>query len=361
MTALDLLSKRRPEDLFPGNLAGAKARYLSLVERWHPDRGGDGAVMAHVNALYGEAVRRIEAGTWAGPGVARFEARTGERWELRYLASRPFDLGRTYVGHTHLTYVVDPEHGALFGNADAFTGVFSYATDRMRDEVARLLPRGVQIVRLADGRQLMRVPKAPDLLSLRDVLDHLGGSMDPRHVAWIGSGLHSLACYLRWAGLVHMDVSPDNVFVSPPDHRVALLGGFWFTTKEGRRITCLPVRTHELLPWPVRTSKRATFAIDLEAIRATARELLGDGGGGAVEAAGRHAPREELVRWLRLPATGEPVDVYRGWHAVLERTFGKRRFVELKLEAADLYGGGDTWAADDSTPATGIATRGRGS
>jgi hypothetical protein len=354
MTALDLLAKKRPEDLFPGELAGAKARYLSLVERWHPDRGGDGAVMAHVNALYREAVRRIEAGAWAGRGLARFESRTGERWELRYLASRSFELGRTYVGDTHLTYVVEKEHRALSENAEAFTGIFSYATDAMREEMARLLPRDVQIVRLADGRQLMRVPKTPDLLSLRDVLDHLGGKLDPRHVAWIGSGMHHLACYLRWAGLVHMDVSPDAVFVSPSLHRVALLGGWWFATKEGRRIASLPARTHDFLPWSVRGSKRATFAIDLETIRATLRELLGDLGGSPLQGP------DELVRWLSLPATGEPVDAYRGWYAALERTFGKRKFVELKLDAADLYPGGRTWAADDSTPATGIGTCGLG-
>jgi hypothetical protein len=173
-------------------------------------------------------------------------------------------------------------------------------------------------------------------------------------VAWIGSGMHHLACYLRWAGLVHMDVSPDAVFVSPSLHRVALLGGWWFATKEGRRIASLPARTHDFLPWSVRSSKRATFAIDLETIRATLRELLGDLGGSPLQGP------DELVRWLSLPATGEPVDAYRGWYAALERTFGKRKFVELKLDAADLYPGGRTWAADDSTPATGIGTCGLG-
>lgn len=354
MSALDLLAKKRPEDLFPGELAGARARYLALVERWHPDRGGDGAVMAHVNALYREAVRRIEAGTWAGRGVVRFDGRTGESWELRYLASRPFELGQLYLGDGHLTYVVDGEHRALFDRAVAVTAEFEFANEPMRREMARLLPRDVQVVPLADGRRLMRVPKAPDLLSLRDVLDHHGGALDPRHVGWIGSGLHGVACYLRWAGLVHLDVSLDTVFVSPRGHDVALLGGWWFATEEGRRVTSLPARTHDVLPWAVRSSRRATFAVDLETIRATARELLGDAGGGAASGP------EELVRWLRLPAAGEPVEVYRGWHAVLERTFGRRTFVELKLEAADLYPGGDTWAADDSTPATGIGTCGRG-
>lgn len=330
-TRTALLAARRPEDLFPGELAGAKAAYLSLVQRWHPDRGGDGAVMAHVNALYAEAVRRIEAGTWAGRGVARFEARTGERWELRYVASRPFDLGRVYLGDTHLTYVVDEEHRSFLENAAAFTGIFSYANDRMRDEMGRFLPRGVQVVQLADGRRLLRVPKTPDLLCLRDVLDHLGGRMDPRHVAWIGSGLHNVACYLRWAGLVHMDVSPDAVFVSPPNHAVAILGGWWFATKEGRRIGAMPARTYDFLPWSVRSTRCATFAIDLETIRATARELLGDVEGTTLD------DGDELVRWLRLPAAGEPVAVYREWHAALERTFGKRKFVELRLEAADLY------------------------
>jgi hypothetical protein len=131
--------------------------------------------------------------------------------------------------------------------------------------------------------------------------------------------------------VVHGDLSPDTVFVAPDRHEVAILGGWWFAVKDGGRLEKLPQRTFELLPWSVRQSRRATHLVDQELVRATLRELLGDAGGAALQGP---AP---LVDFLRRPAAGEPVALYQAWHAVLERSFGRRTFVPLQLTADELY------------------------
>ena len=44
---------------------------------------------------------------------------------------------------------------------------------------------------------------------------HFGGSLDPKHVAWIVSGMLNICCFLRINHKVHGDISLDNYFVHP--------------------------------------------------------------------------------------------------------------------------------------------------
>jgi hypothetical protein len=84
------------------------------------------------------------------------------------------------------------------------------------------------------------------------------------------------------------------------------------------------------------TDGRALPAIDLELIRATGREALGD-------PVGTRLSRDDAIprpfaAWLRTPGSGDPVEDYRDWSAVLTESFGARRFVEMPIKASDIYG-----------------------
>lgn len=327
-----ILVAKRPEELFSGDLDEAKDLYRKLANRWHPDKpGGNAEVMARVNDLYEVAVERIKNGVWGGKSSVKFKLKNGKELRFQYLVSRPFEFGQTYIGDTHVSTLFEKERVAFAEAAEKSTRKFSFASDKMREEMERFLPKDVKTFELEDGRVLVKTPKAEDLVALRDVFEHFGGTMDSKHVAWVGSGLHNIACYLGWAKLVHANISLDSVFISPASHGVALLGGWWYAAKEDARLTHLPSRTYAFLPWEVRTHKRATYLIDQEMIRATLRELLGDIDGTKLK------DPPALVSWLKTPAEGAPVDIYRSWHAVLTPAFGKRRFTVMKLDVSEVY------------------------
>lgn len=325
MSASELLGLTRPEDLFPGDLVKAKARYRELSRRWHPDAGGKAEVFAHVSGLYVQACDKLQHGTWEGSAVLNLEDAAGGTRTFTIRASSPFELGRSLVGDDHATYLVDPAHVVIFTKAKLWPASFKYSSPRMREEIERYLPKTPVTWMLADGRLVLQVEKTPDLLRLRDVVTHLGG-LDAKHVAWITSGLLNLTCYLSYAGIVHHDISPDTVFISPTHHSVALLGGWWHTCKRGGPVTTVSKRTHGVLPFKVRRDKIASSKTDHELIRLTARECVN----GAVPV--------PMRAWLTGVGTGSAVERYAEWKDVLERSFGPRRFIKLPVDADLVYG-----------------------
>lgn len=321
MTATDILSTVRPEDLFPGDPEKAKRRYRELALLWHPDRGGNDAVFAHLTSLYHSALERLSKGLWEGSAVLAFQGLDGSARTFAAHASSPFELGQSIVGDDHVLYLLD----SSFVRMAVKPPSFAYASDRMREEISKCLPQQTRIIPLTDGRALVQIDKTPDLLRLRDVVTHLG-TLDPKHAAWIVSSLMNLACYLSYAGLVHHDISPDTYFISPKFHSGALLGGWWYVRQRGERVRTLPRRTFNLLPFKVRVTKQASSLTDLELIRATARECLS-------------SPAPEPMRtWLEGVGVGSAVEQYREWAVVLERTFGPRRFVAMSINADAVYG-----------------------
>ena len=340
-TADGIESVQRPEDLFAGDGEEVRRQFRTLALRWHPDRNrGDaraGRVFAHISRLYEEVVGRIRDGSWEGEGVLRLtDKRTGGFHEVAYLRQRPFELGRTYVERDCVTYVVDGAHGGLFDNALSILRGLEYANDAMRRECARYVPVEFRAFETPDGRRVLRVAKDAGMLLLRDVLAYYGGSLNPRHAAWILSSLESLACYLAYAGIVHHDISPDTYFVSPARHTGALLGGWWYGAPAGGAISLVPRRTYECLPWEARVHKVALPLTDQELIRATGRELMGDVAGVAPAHGSAPAP---LAEWARGVAGAEGVEAYREWNEVVTRSFGRRRFVPMALDEGSCYSG----------------------
>lgn len=321
-----------------GDADRAKQQWRELAKEWHPDRneGNPRAseVFAHVNSLYDAAVERLAKGLWEAEGLLKLKTKSGSALSVTYFRKLSFELGQMYVGEDHVTYLVDKDHRDLFNNAEAITRNFHYGSERMREEVSRYLPASVGLFELSDDRLGMRVPKTPDLLLLRDVLAHFGNTIDPKHVAWIQNTLHNLSCYLSWSGMVHHNIGPDTYFVSPEYHSGALLGGWWYAAKKGKKLTQLPKRTFDYLPWKARTRKEAHPQTDLELIQATGRELLGDITGVRLEKTG--VPKQ-MATWLQAAANGDAVDSYKQWGEVLKQVFGARRFVKMPLTAATLY------------------------
>jgi hypothetical protein len=342
ITAAHLLTipASRPEKLFTGDDDEDRRIYRRLAMDFHPDRGGGLAeAFKRLGELKDARDQMVAAGTWCGAGVQRLEMESGKRLVIRYLRRYPFELGTLLVSPRSVTWLLRDEHRPLFDHAVHTIRGLPYAGERMRREAARFLPRIELEARTAEGPALV-MARSPDLVRLRDVLEHLGGRMDPRHAAWILSTLHNLGAYLHWAGLTHNAIDLDSWFVSPRHHSGALLGGWWYARPVGGTMTHLPAASARVwkavAPPCAAASKRAAPVLDRELVRVIGRALLGDPGGTrllrdpAVPAA--------LRRWVTTPGDDDGIREYASWARTLDAAFGPRRFVEMDLTPREIYG-----------------------
>lgn len=330
-----------PEKLFSGDLATAKREFYALSRLWHPDHNPQRdalQVFQHIARLYAQAQECLKNNTWRGAGVLTVNAtRAGMSYprQFAYHKVRPFELGEMYLAETAVIYAVRREFADLFENARRHLAGFRYADDAMQAETARYLPAVPEYCATPE-RLVMVVPKSPEMILLADLQEFAGGALAMRHVAWMQSGLHNLACYLNYAGLVHHDLGPETYFVAPKLHYGQLLGGWWYAQEKGAKLQALPQRTLQHAPADVIREKRADARVDWELIRLTGRELLGDASGAHL-AANPDVPGP-IAQWLNGATSGGAVSDYRLWKSVLREAYGKPRFHALDIDAAMVYG-----------------------
>jgi hypothetical protein len=343
LTADEILAmpEKSPEKLFSGVLEIAKTEYHTLCRRWHPDYNRDAnatAVFQHVNNLYQTAQHLIETDGWRGAGVLELPAAASGRGliarRMRYFKRADFELGEMYIGDMEIAFTVKREYADLFENARRRIASFKFANPAMQKEMHRNLPDNAEYFATAE-RLIMVLPKAADMILLADLLEHLGGAIDARHVAWIGSSLQNLACYFEYVGIVHHDISPQTVLVSPEHHSVMLLGGWWYANFVGGKINALPNRTINVAPADVLRNKRADIRVDLELIRQIGRELLGEKGSMPIKTNERIPAA--MARWFNGATSGSAVADYQLWRNMLEMDFGKPRFCRLDVEPSAIY------------------------
>jgi hypothetical protein len=332
-----LIPENAPEKLFSGDLRTAKSEYRTLGLHWHPDRNSDPdsqKVFQHILALYKKAKERLETNSWHGAGVLELSRNNRNFRQVPYLKIVPFELGEMYLGEKEIVFSVKRCFGDLFENAKRQIAGLSYADSAMKNEIGRCLTPKPEFYATKESL-LMLIPKDKDLILLDDLRDHLGGEIAPRHVGWIQNTLHNLSCYFDYAGLVHNDIGPNTYFVSPSRHSGALLGGWWYAVRSGEKMRALPDRTMRTAPADVLRTKRADPRVDLELIRATGRELLGDPAGARLKL--KKGIPSSFNGWFNGATTGDPILDYRLWKEVLRESFGPPRFIRLDATTGDIY------------------------
>lgn len=336
LTAVEILAVTKPEQLYTGDESSAALEYRKLSRIWHPDRKtGSGSVFAQISTLYHKGVEKLKDGTWETPGLFTFTDIRGKKFQVRYKKHHQFELGDMYIGDYSITYMINKDAKDLFDNAKRVIKNFSYANDKMKTEISRYLPEIHTENETAD-RYVLVVKKTPDLILLRDVLDHLKGKIDPKHVAWILNSIYNISCYMKYAGLTHNSISLDTYFISPQHHNGALLGGWWYSSKVNEKLVAVPARTITYAPHNLTSKKIASMQIDSELIRAMGRELLGDGNGSKLLS--DPGIPNAMLNWLRTAGLGDPYQEYESWaKTVLKDSFGERRFVKLDIQPSDVY------------------------
>lgn len=315
----------------------AKDEYKLLAKMWHPDTNKDpraSDVLAKINALRQKASEYAAIGEWRVFGVEEFVKSDGSRFLIRYKRKHVIDVGLMLYGERSVSFIVEAKHAVLFDSAEKIIRGFRYADKKMEEDMKKFLPNILKTLKLKDGRLFMHVEKTPDVFLLRDVVDHQGGKLDPKHAAWVTSRLMGLCCYLDWAGLSYNAMTLDNIFVSPKYHTALLLGGWWFAKPFGDTIKVLPKQVHNILPSSVLKEKIASGKTDRLLARAIGRELAGDRSGNSLK---RLGVPEAMADYLRHPLGPTPYQDMGTWMKALESSFGPRRFTVLDIPESEIY------------------------
>lgn len=313
----------------------------ALIMHWHPDKSSDPKateVSAHINRLYDIAKKAIAAGDELPWGGLVLKSTDGRTFRLRFGKHHKFELGDIYYGATAVAFVISNEYADLFENSDRRLRAIRYPTTKMREEFDRVLPHYKARFETDDKKCVLVLEKTPDVFMLRDILDFCGGTMDPKHVAWIMNCLYNLACFLSHPinNATFNAWTLDTVFVSPEHHSCMLYGGWWYAKSRGSKISVLPARAAALITPTMRAKKEADISLDLTMIKAIGRELLGDVTG--MTFVHRTDVPKPMLNFLRAPTSGVAVTDYSTWGGkILPESFGKRRFVPLEVKASDIF------------------------
>lgn len=308
------------------------------MKEWHPDlnkKPEASKVAAHIQKLYDSVEPKIKAGTWAAPNTIVLKGVDGKTRTIKYRRKRAFELGEMVYGDRVLCYIVRPDAKDLFGRGlETIKHSFAYKDDKIKEEIERYLPAVLDSFETTDGSNVLVLAKTPDVFLLQDVIDFMG-PLDPKHVCWIMSCFHNLACYLRTIGMTHNAISTTTCFVSPQHHSGLLLGGWWYSQYTGKNLVAMPGHSANNCPPDILKTKIADPRLDMALIRQMGLDCLGDSTGVNLLHDGK-TPRP-LVDFLRLTSDGNAFKDYKKWEKVRSDSFGKRRFVEMKVDSSDIY------------------------
>lgn len=316
--------------VLPGDEDAIRSRFRDLARDWHPDRCHEREapeVFAHLVRLRDAALGGPKA------AVRCFLGKAGKSFEMSYLKASRFDAGEVLVGRGSVAYLVETDFADLAATPDA-TAAPRFANDSMRKEMERFLPSLLRREAVSEG-EILVYARTPDQVLLRDLLESVG-PIEPVHAAWLTSGLLNVACWLSWTGLCHGAISPDVVLVSPKHHSVALTGPALYATAIGGRPVALPERTLSTLPRLALAGQAVDATVDLDLVRATVREALGDPAG--VRISLRKDVPTAFATWLAMPPSKDARQDYASWERARESSFGPRRFVGMGVRPEAVYG-----------------------
>lgn len=335
----EILKMQKPYELFKGDLKEAKQTYIELMKIYHPDlHKGDNSyieVTSKINSLYKEAIEELENGRWIEPNFIKLKGTDNKNYSMKFKMSHEFELGNMYIGNNAVMYLVDEENSDLIENALSVLKNLRYENESMKKEFEKYIPKVITTFKTTDEKIGMVVKKDEDLICLRDILKYFDEKMDARSVTWILSSLYNISCFLNYNDIAHNGITINNYFISPENHSGALLGGWWYSKKLKEKMLGVSSELYDVMPHLVKESKESSAMLDLEGIRLIGRTLLGDESG--IQLAFDKEIPKPLSSWLREISVSNPFEEYTKWNDVIIKSFGERKFIEMKIDKEKLY------------------------
>ncbi len=326
------MTARDAAALFPGDNKTMKRGFAKLVAKWHPDVCSDPRaedVFTHILSLRD----RVSGQSRKSVSQRVLKTADGKALGIAPLSTHAVDQGEILVGKRTISTLFTKALSDLAQREAGASTAFRFAGETMRDQMRPFLPHIIESKAMEGGSTLVITKKDPEEILLADLLASRGAMPDV-HAAWLCSGLLNIAAWMEFSQLVHGAIAPETVLIDPAKHSVRLASGWAFVTKRAERPIALPGRTLSLVPRMAIKGQPAESRMDLDLIRQTVRDALGDPRG---TAGGVASLPTQVGSWLAMPPAETAVEDYAAWQRALESGWGKRRFVDYPVRAADIY------------------------
>jgi hypothetical protein len=338
VTKKQIMDSLYPGEIFADNLADMKKEYKELCKIWHPDinkSNGADEVFKKINELFNWGQVMLKKGLWEVPGIKKFVGSDNLIRRVRYKVMYPFELGDMYIGNNVVVYVLNPNYKNLYNNGLRGVSGFTFSSDRMKKEMEKYLPKVIDKFETKDGYLCLVLRKTPDQILLKDALSYYKGKIPDKHIAWILSSLYNISCYFEYLGISHNSIQLDTVFISPEFHSSSILGGWWYSVKQGNKLISVPKKIFDIIPPHVKNKKVGNIEIDLESIRLIGRELLGDSSG--TRLSGMRGIPSKIIDWVRGVSSSTARKDYCNWILELDKAYGSRKFITMDVDISKLY------------------------
>ena len=333
MEAAEILSVTKCGDLFPYGEDNVKAKYKELVKEWHPDINNNPDalnVFTKITELYDRALELLEKREWEKTNYLLISKNTGKKITLNYDTYFDFELGTCYVTKTKIVYILGNDKEKYYNNAIRRINSLRYKDNKMKDDLSRFFPKIYQTFKTANGEYVIVFDKSEDVYPLKNVFEYFGERIDDRHVAWIISRLCNLTCYLKFNGLVHNGININNCFVSPKDHSILLIGGWWYTTEEAESMIGTTKDIFSIMSVSSKGSKKSSSLTDLESVKLLGRQLLGETNCRKLSL--DSSIPKPFINFLIGGSGNNPYEEFIKWDKALEDSYGKRKFINMEIK-----------------------------
>lgn len=332
------IDKINPEKIFSVDIY--QLQFRRMRSHWHPDKSSDPQAEEVFKLLMdmGEiAEERIASNTWKTKANLLYKTADGKTLRFFYRAFRSFELGKMYIGDTKVVYVLDDEYGQYYKNGIRAINDIKYKDAKLKKVFEPSMPKVVRQDKTDIGYVVV-VEKPKGMILLQDLIDYLPNkTLPPKHTAWVVSRLYNVAAFLELNGICHNSILPTTVFVNPEEHAIAVLGGWWYSTKAESKLKAVPAELIKVLPKEVFKEKKSKTSYDRLAIKGVGIGCLGDSTLiGSRLLMDKDIPKPFLT-WLRSPSSANAIKEYEGWDKTLEISFGKKKFIKLDVNINDVY------------------------
>lgn len=333
MQAAQILSITKCGDLFPYGEENIKQTYKELVKEWHPDTNRHPeapTVFAKINALYSQSLELLKNGQWEKTDYILITTTNEKRIAIHYDTHFDFELGTCYVTKSKIVYFFENDKKKYYDNAIQKIASLRYKDKRMEANLSPYLPKIHQTFQTKTGKYAIVLEKPQDVYPLKTVFEYFDRQINAKHVAWIISRLCNLTCYLEYSGLVHNAITINNCFISPENHSILLLGGWWYATKEGEKMIGTTKDVFALMPVSAKESKKSSAVTDLESVKLLGRQLLGEPNCRKLSL--NSAIPKPFVSFLTGGSGRSAYDEFAKWDKALDSSYGRRKFIRMEMK-----------------------------
>ena len=160
-----------------------------------------------------------------------------------------------------------------------------------------------------------------DFYTLREVVDKYPKGLHPRHVAWIFRRMLTAIGNSADVGLVHGAPNLDSFYINPYIHGV-ILKAWQYSVNTGSQLKAVPKNAKDYYPKYVFNKEPVDYKLDVWLTAKTAIRLLGDN---------EYKPFMAFFKGCLLSSVPEPRDLLSEFDAVMDKSFGERKFVTFDM------------------------------